>query len=88
MVDREHSLIISGTGDVLELDDGIIGAGSSAKSGRYFYYGCQSLLKSGEGICQVRLVPRAKLGGAVIRQLKRQVLTEGDLKSLVCMMNE
>jgi len=28
VVDREHSLIISGTGDVLEPDDGIIGIGS------------------------------------------------------------
>jgi ATP-dependent HslUV protease subunit HslV len=28
VVDREHSLIISGTGDVIEPDDGIIGIGS------------------------------------------------------------
>jgi ATP-dependent HslUV protease subunit HslV len=28
VVDREHSLVISGTGDVLEPDDGIIGIGS------------------------------------------------------------
>jgi ATP-dependent HslUV protease subunit HslV len=28
VADREHSLIISGTGDVIEPDDGIIGIGS------------------------------------------------------------
>ena len=28
MVDREHSLILSGTGDVIEPDDGLIGIGS------------------------------------------------------------
>ncbi len=70
---------------------GLCGArmiGCSAKSGRFFYYGCQGVLKSGKGVCQARLVPRAKLEGAVIQQLKRRVLTEENLTRLVCMVNE
>ncbi|MFI5339686.1 MAG: recombinase family protein [Candidatus Methylomirabilales bacterium] len=62
--------------------------GSSAKSGRFFYYGCQRVLKNGKGVCQARLVPRSKLEGAVLQQLKRRVLTEQNLTSLVGMVNE
>ncbi len=62
--------------------------GCSAKSGRFFYYGCQSVLKKGKGVCRARLVPKAKLEGAVIQQLKRRVLTEENLTSLVRMVNE
>ncbi len=70
---------------------GLCGAkmvGCSAKSGRFFYYGCQSVLKRGKGVCKARLVPKAKLEGAVIRQLKRRVLTEENLIGLVRMVNE
>ncbi|MFI5341594.1 MAG: ATP-dependent protease subunit HslV [Candidatus Methylomirabilales bacterium] len=42
VVDREHSLIISGTGDVIEPDDGIIGIGSG---GAYAAAAARALVK-------------------------------------------
>ena len=42
VVDREHSLIISGTGDVIEPDDGIIGIGSG---GPYAAAAARALVK-------------------------------------------
>ncbi|MFB3816086.1 MAG: ATP-dependent protease subunit HslV [Candidatus Methylomirabilales bacterium] len=42
VVDREHGLIISGTGDVLEPDDGIIGIGSG---GAYAAAAARALLR-------------------------------------------
>ncbi len=42
VVDREHSLIISGTGDVIEPDDGIIGIGSG---GGYAAAAARALVK-------------------------------------------
>jgi ATP-dependent HslUV protease subunit HslV len=42
VVDREHSLIISGTGDVIEPDDGIIGIGSG---GGYATAAARALVK-------------------------------------------
>ena len=42
VVDREHSLIISGTGDVIEPDDGVIGIGSG---GGYAAAAARALVK-------------------------------------------
>jgi hypothetical protein len=60
----------------------------SAKSGRFHYYACQSVLKRGRAGCRAKFIPRAKLEMAVIEKLKQRVLTETHLSSLVELVNQ
>ncbi len=62
--------------------------GCSAKSGRFFYYGCQNSVKKSKRGCRAKLIPKGKLEAAVLQQLKRRVLTEENLVSLVRLVNE
>jgi site-specific DNA recombinase len=62
--------------------------GCSAKSGRYFYYGCSTALKRGKSACPAKQVGRAKLEEAVVDHLKKRVLTEVNLQELVKLTNE
>ena len=45
MADREHSFIVSGTGDVIEPDDGLIGIGSG---GPYALAAARALVANSE----------------------------------------
>jgi site-specific DNA recombinase len=62
--------------------------GTTAKGGRFFYYGCQSYLKKGREACKTGLVSRIRLEEAVMLQLKGSVLTDGNLSALVNLVNE
>lgn len=62
--------------------------GCSAKSGRFFYYGCQSVLKRGRSGCRAKFIPRAVLVTAVIEKLKARIFTTENLTKLVQLVNE
>jgi site-specific DNA recombinase len=63
-------------------------SGSSAKSGRHFYYICCRNSKQGREACDARMIPKDKIERQVIKQLKSRVLTEANLEQLVKMVNE
>lgn len=62
--------------------------GTQAKSGTFFYYGCQRYLKEGPEACRSGLVSRARLEDAVVGELKDRVLTDDNLTALVGLVNE
>ncbi|HVC09581.1 MAG TPA: recombinase family protein [Elusimicrobiota bacterium] len=62
--------------------------GTTAKGGRFFYYGCQTYLKKGRDACKAGLVSRVRLEDAVMLKLKEQVLTDDNLSALVNLVNE
>src|SRR5262249_18507095 len=70
---------------------GLCGAklvGCSAKSGSFFYYGCPNSRKKGTRVCTAKLIPKARLETAVVQKLKARILTEENLSSLVCLVND
>ncbi|VEN74740.1 Serine recombinase [Candidatus Desulfarcum epimagneticum] len=56
--------------------------GSSAKSGTFFYYGCQNYLKRGKNVCDMKLANRNEIERLVIGRIKTHVLTEDNLAAL------
>ena len=62
--------------------------GCAAKSGQFFYYRCNSALKRGPEACQSGWLPKNKIEGFVIDQLREKVLTEENLTELVRMVNQ
>ncbi len=62
--------------------------GTTAKGGRFFYYGCQNYLKRGRAACDAGLMSRTFLEDCVIDHLREEVLTDKNLSELVRMVNE
>jgi|CXWL01.1.fsa_nt_gi hypothetical protein len=62
--------------------------GTTAKGGRFFYYGCQSYLKRGRTACEGGLISRAMLEDYVMDTLRDEVLTEKNLSELAGFVNE
>ena len=62
--------------------------GTTAKGGKFFYYGCQSYLKKGREACKTGLVSRTRLEDAVMGQLKGSIITDDNLSALVNLVNE
>lgn len=62
--------------------------GTTAKSGQFTYYGCQTYLKKGRKACATGLVNQERLEGEVIRVLKDTVLTDDNLTELMRLVNE
>ena len=62
--------------------------GHSAKSGRHFYYQCSTRSKQGIDACCQSALPKEKLEGRVMSQLKATVLTDENLEKLVVLVNE
>ena len=57
-------------------------SGSSAKSGKFFYYSCQNFLKRGKGVCNMKLINKGKIESLVIDRIKTHVLNEENLRGL------
>lgn len=57
--------------------------GSSAKSGKFFYYACQNHLKRGKDVCRLRVINKEVIERAVIDTLKNNVLTEENIMGLI-----
>jgi site-specific DNA recombinase len=62
--------------------------GQDAKSGRFTYYVCGTLLKKGAGSCPGRYLNSERFEAVVIDKLKERVLTTGNLTRLVEIVNE
>lgn len=62
--------------------------GSSAKSGKYFYYACHNYLKRGKDICNTKSINKEKLERMIIDQIKKNIITEKNLKELLNMVLE
>ncbi len=78
--------LLSGLGFCKNCGAKLIGA--TAKSGRFFYYGCQNYLKKGKQACDSGLVNREKLEQSVVARIKERILTDKNLTDLVKMVNE
>ena len=62
--------------------------GSWAKSGQFFYYGCNNHYKKGKKVCDAQMISKGKLEGFVLDRIKENILTEDNLKQLVDLVNE
>ena len=62
--------------------------GRSAKSHQYHYYTCNGNFKQGTETCTARSLPKDKLEGIIMEQVKEKVLNEEWLKELVKLVNE
>ena len=62
--------------------------GCWAKSGKFFYYQCNTHYKKGKGICDAPMISKGKLEGFVLERIKENILTEENLKQLVNLVNE
>ncbi len=78
--------LLSGLGFCKNCGAKLIGA--TAKSGKFFYYGCQNYLKKGKQACDSGLVNREKLEQSVVARIKERILTDKNLTELVKMVNE
>ena len=62
--------------------------GVEAKSGRFSYYVCGTLIKKGAKSCPAHYLNRDKFEGLVIDKIKEQILTKENLIRLVELVNE
>ena len=62
--------------------------GTTAKSGKYLYYECNTHYKKGKHGCHGIRVARDKLEGFVLSRIKENILTEENLTELVYLVNE
>ena len=62
--------------------------GQRAKSGRFAYYVCQSLLKRGQGTCDAPRLNAPRFERLIAEQLREHVLTERNIRELVRLVNE
>ena len=62
--------------------------GQDAKSGKFKYYVCGTLLKKGSGSCEAHYINSQKFEKLVIEKIKENILTEKNLVELVRLVNE
>ena len=61
---------------------------AEAKSGKYTYYVCQSVLKRGKGACKTPRLNAKKFEKIIVDELRANVLTESNIKDLVKVVDE
>ena len=61
---------------------------SEAKSGKYTYYVCQSLLKRGKAVCGTPRLNAKKIEKVIIDELRANILTESNIRGLVKLLDE
>ena len=61
---------------------------AEAKSGRYTYYVCHSLLKKGKGTCETPRLNSKKFEGLIISTIRENILTESNIRDLVKIVDE
>ena len=59
-----------------------------AKSGKYTYYICHSLLKRGKGTCKTPRLNAKKFEKIIIDELRANILTESNIRDLVKLLDE
>ena len=62
--------------------------GAKAKSGRYSYYVCQSLIKKGSGSCKTPRLSAIAFEKSIIDSLRENVLTQENIADLIKMLDE
>ncbi len=61
---------------------------AEAKSGKYTYYVCQSLLKRGSGTCKTPRLNAKNFENLIVDQIRVNVLTESNIRDLVKLLDE
>ena len=61
---------------------------SEAKSGRYTYYVCHSLLKKGRGTCDTPRLNSKRFEGVIVDNIRENILTESNIRDLVKIVDE
>ena len=61
---------------------------AEAKSGKYTYYICHSLLKRGKGACKTPRLNAKKFEKIIVDELRANVLTESNIRDLVKVVDE
>ena len=62
--------------------------GAEAKSGKYSYYVCQSLLKRGSGTCETPRLNAKSFERLIVEQIREHILTESNIRDLVRLVDE
>ena len=63
-------------------------SGQDAKSGRFSYYVCQSIMKRGKGACKTPRLNARQFEKLVVGQIRSNILTEGNIRDLVRLVDE
>ena len=63
-------------------------SGQDAKSGKFAYYVCQSLLKRGSGTCKTPRLNARRFEEKVVSKIRQNVLTESNIRALVKLVDE
>ena len=61
---------------------------AEAKSGRYTYYVCQSLLKQGSGTCDTPRLNAKSFEDIIVSNIRDHILTESNIRDLVKLLDE
>ena len=61
---------------------------AEAKSGKYTYYICHSLLKRGKGTCKTPRLNAKKFEKIIVDELRANILTESNIRDLVKLLDE
>ena len=61
---------------------------AEAKSGKYTYYICHSLLKRGKGACETPRLNAKKFERIIVDELRANILTESNIRDLVKLLDE
>ena len=62
--------------------------GQEAKSGKYRYYVCQSILKRGSGACETPRLSAGRFENLIVEQIREHILTESNIRDLVRLVDE
>ncbi len=63
-------------------------SGQDAKSGRFAYYVCQSIMKRGKDACETPRLNARRFEEMVIGKIRTNVLTDGNIRALVKVVDE
>ena len=61
---------------------------AEAKSGKYTYYVCHSLLKKGKGTCETPRLNSKKFESLIVGTIRENILTESNIRDLVKIVDE
>ena len=63
-------------------------SGQDSKSGQFSYYVCQSLMKRGSGACDAPRLNARRFEEKVVGKIRSTILTEGNIRDLVKVVDE
>ena len=63
-------------------------SGQESKSGQFAYYVCGTLMKRGSGTCSAPRLNSKRFEGLIVDQIRENIVTEGNIRDLVSLVNE